>query len=136
MFDPTPDIETMAIQWLKANAAEVGIDATHIASELPSGASFPYLVVFAVATPVDDNHIVTARLQVDAWGTTRLDARTLARMATSVLTGMNGEQGDYGIVSDVHVRQAARPLPDPVADRRRYTAEVDVSAHPLARAGS
>ena len=136
-FPETPDVETMAIQYLKANAGDVGVAATKIASELPANATFPYVVVFAVRTPVRDNWEVVALLQVDAWGTSRLEARTIARAAVATLTGMNGEQpGDYGVVTDVKALQAARPLPDPVADRRRYSADVQVTAHALQRAGS
>lgn len=127
-----PDVETLVIQYLKDHAGVLAlIPATRISSELPSQPSFPYLTVAMGPGVVRvEGHLAGWRMQGDAWGGTREQARALALVAQAALAGIPRATYPEGIVTGAETLAAPRKFPDPVSNRPRYTFDVRVWATP------
>lgn len=128
-----PDVESIVIQYLKQqeDVLELLTDSARISSELKQKAEFPCLTAAQGPGIVRvERFLVGHRIQVDAWGGTREEARLLARTAHAALLELRGTQ-DLGIVTGVETILAPRKFPDPVNNRPRYLFEVRVWATPL-----
>jgi hypothetical protein len=126
-----PDVESIVVAYLKGHDDIAAlIPPEQIAAELPPRATFPFLQVSLdggyIAT---ERHLVGARVGVEAWGGTRIQARYLCATAHAALIDMNGTFTG-GVVTGVVTLLAPRKFVDQVNNRPRYQSEVRVYAHP------
>lgn len=126
-----PDVESIVVQYLKDHEAigeYFGDDDPRVSSELPPKASFPYLTTSQGPGIVRvEGFLVGHRMQCDAWGGSREQARLLARTAHAALVLLRGTT-DLGTVTGVESILAPRKFSDPVNNRPRYLFEVRVWA--------
>lgn len=126
-----PDVESIAVQYLKAHDDVLELVATtNIASVYNPKAALPFLQVALVDEPVIvERHLVRARIQLDGWAESRAASRDLCRTAHAAMVELTGSQGGSGVVTDVRTAQGPRPLYDPARERQRFSADVFVWVH-------
>ena len=125
-----PDVESLVVAYLKANAAVDQIVDGRVTSKLSPKAVFPAVRVTVVSDTVPiDWHLTGSWVQLDAFGTTREEARGLARVVHAEMIAWGGKQADGSVVSTTTIN-GVRSLPEPVDDRPRYAVDVRVWAHP------
>lgn len=125
-----PDVESMVVEFLKANAAVDAIASGRVYGELPPQVTFPAVAVLLVSDDVPIEWRLTGTwVQVDCFGTTRLEARTLARVAHSQLVAWTGVVSG-GVISSVSTIIGVRHIGEPIDNRPRYQFAVRVHAHP------
>ncbi len=132
-----PDIETVAIQYLKAHTDVLDLVAsTRIASELPAKVELPFVtVLLAGGIPSQGEWLEGVRLQFDVWGTNREETRLLARTVRAAVLDMLGSY-DGCVVNGVATLIPLRKLHDPDVGRVRYQFDVRVWCHPGPDLGS
>jgi hypothetical protein len=125
-----PDVESMVVAFLKTNAAVDAIAGGRVYGELPPQPTFPAISILLVSDNVPIEWRLTGTwVQVDCFGSTRLEARTLARTAHSELVAWTGPV-DGGVISDVSTLVGVRHIGEPVDNRPRYQFSVRIHAHP------
>ena len=125
-----PDVESMVVEFLKANSAVDAIASGRVYGELPPQVVFPAVAVLLVSDDVPIEWRLTGTwVQVDCFGTTRLEARTLARVAHSQLVAWTGVVSG-GVISSVSTIIGVRHIGEPIDNRPRYQFAVRVHAHP------
>lgn len=125
------DAELLAVNYLRGRAEISAIVGTRVSTELPSSPTWPYLTVTRLGGTADHlGWVDAARLQVDAWGTSKANASLLARTALAALREMPGSHA-LGVVSNVTQDLGLAWAPDDVSDRPRYLFGVVVYTHPL-----
>jgi len=125
-----PDVESMVVEFLKANSAVDAIADGRVYGELPPQVVFPAVAVLLVSDDVPIEWRLTGTwVQVDCFGTTRLEARTLARVALSQMVAWTGVVSG-GVISSVSTIIGVRHIGEPIDNRPRYQFAVRVHAHP------
>lgn len=131
MVRTLPDIESLLVGVLKGDSEVQAIVGQRVATELPPKASFPFLALLLTGGNVFvEQHLTGTTVQVDAWGTSRAEARNLALVAQGVIHQIKGTYTE-AVVSGVEDVIPVRRLYDGVAHRPRYMFEVRVYAHPV-----
>lgn len=98
--------------------------------DLPANPAFPAVRLTRIGGPADfEGHIDGALVQVDVFGTTRVDAFDAAEVVRRSLYRMAGVFGG-DVVSKVFEVTGPGWLPDPRTERPRWTWDVRVFAHP------
>jgi hypothetical protein len=125
-----PDVETMCVEFLKANAAVDAFVSGRVYGELPPQVDFPAIAVLLVSDNVPIEFRLTGTwVQIDCFGETRLEARTLARTAHAEMVAWSGAVAG-GVISDVSTIIGVRHIGEPVDNRPRYQFAVRIHAHP------
>lgn len=125
-----PDVETMVVEFLKTNTAVNAIVSGRVYGDLPPQVDFPAIAILLVSDNVPIEWRLTGTwVQVDCFGETRLEARTLARIAHAQMTAWTGAVAG-GVVSDVSTIIGVRHIGEPIDNRPRYQFSVRVHAHP------
>ena len=128
-----PDVEALAIGYLKAHASITPLVGTRVSSVLPANPTYPYLQVILVAgVEKSPGHLDEAYLQVDAWGTTRDEANLLIRTVRAVLLVSPTVTHTRGVVAYARTVSPPRWVPDDTVTppRPRYTIDLSMSLHP------
>jgi len=117
--------ETGLVSFLKAGNTSAA-DRVY-PQTLPQGAALPALVYFSVNTPVDytqqgESAIQTGRYQVECWGETYQDAKTLAEETRQMLSGFQGAMGEE-TVSGAFIEDE-KDDKDPLTERKRIILDV------------
>jgi hypothetical protein len=125
-----PDVESMVVAFLKTNAAVDAIVDGRVYGELPPQVVFPAIAILLVSDNVPIEWRLTGTwVQVDCFGTTREEARTLARIAHAEMVAWSGAVAG-GVVSDVSTIIGVRHIGEPVDNRPRYQFATRIHAHP------
>lgn len=130
MDNPPPNVEAIVVTALREDAGVTEVVGQRVHGSRPPDAVDPLLVVQRVGGNADGQWIENARIQVDAWGTTRGDAFAGANAAAAALRELSGAF-DSGVLSGAERTSGPMWLPDPVTDRPRYIVQFTVYAHPL-----
>jgi uncharacterized protein DUF3168 len=126
-----PDVESIVVAYLKANPQVDAVVDGRVYGELPPRVDFPAIAILLVSDDVPiDWWLSGAWIQVDCFGTTREQARTLARITHAELIGMSGKQPDGSVVSSVSTISGVRHIGEPVDNRARYQVSVRINVHP------
>jgi hypothetical protein len=137
VLDPQPpdlrilgDVELLAVEWLKAQAAIVAEVDARVYTALPHKPAFPAIRLFRVGgfLPIEQ-HLDVPRLQVEAFALSRYDARIVAATAQAALHAMTGVHAE-GVVTAVLDGTGLTWSPDPPTNRPRYLFDVLVYIHP------
>lgn len=125
LFLAMPDVEAAASQILR--------DAGHRAySSIPNGPTYPLLVVTRIGgVPAERHKLDAARIQVDAWGNNKGEARDLADLARRLIHQAEGTFiTDHDCqITGVEDELGLSFLPDPKTKRDRYVFTVRIYAH-------
>lgn len=125
-----PDAELLAVTALRADADLAAIVDTRVYTSIPAEPTFPLVRVVRVGgIPEIRQHLDVARLQVDAWGATKFEARTAAATAQAVLHRLVGSH-DEGVVTAVVDDLGLSWQPDAETGQPRYTLGVALYIHP------
>lgn len=139
-----PDAEALISEHLHADPQLIALVASRIYTDLPKGLSeqfgepevgevdlvYPLLLFERVGGPQRiQGHLDVPRIQVDAWGNTKAEARLVAATAQASLYDLPGTHA-RGVVTAVEETLGLRSAPDPDTDRPRYQFEVLVYVHP------
>lgn len=125
-----PDVESMVVQFLKTNSAVASYVDGRVYGELPPQVEFPAISILLVSDTVPIEFWLTGTwVQVDCFGTTREEARTIARVANAELIAWRGVVAG-GVISSVSTIVGVRHMPEPLNNRARYQVAVRVYAHP------
>lgn len=126
-----PDAEQLAVDWLKAHTDIDALVGNKIFTALPKDPTYPCLVIRRLGgVPAIREHLDRARLQIDAWGRTKYEARQAAAAAQAALHEMPPATHTQGVVTAVEDDLGLTWSPDPVTDRPRYIVGVLVYLHP------
>lgn len=142
MVTTFPDVEAIAATYLADHADLTPLVDGRVGTEVPKGATKPYLTVRRVGgrPPLLSSHrLDEAHLELMAWGEdpdaepfARDEAFDVCAAALAAIHDLPGER-DLGVVTDVRDILGPRPLYDPETSFPRYVAEVLVSVHPGAQ---
>lgn len=125
-----PDAELWAVNALRASADLAALTGIRVYTSIPADPTYPLVRVTRIGgVPTIRQHLDVARLQIDAWGTTKFEARTVAATAQAVLHATVGAH-DEGVVTAVEDDLGMSWQPDPETDRPRYLFGVAVYLHP------
>jgi hypothetical protein len=126
-----PDVELLATIYLRTVGEITTLVGSRVGTSLPAEPQFPYLVVrrYGGLPPVP-GHLDAARLQVDAWGRTKQEARYLAATAQAALHAMPQATHTGAVVTGVDDDLGLTWQPDPETDTPRYIVGLAVYAHP------
>lgn len=131
MANPVPpDVEAVVVAALLDDDGVTAAVGQRVYGARPAKATDPMLVVTRLGGPQTQDWIENARIQVDAWGTTRTDAFAAANAAAAALWRLSGTF-TAGVVSGTARTLGPFRLDDPVTNRPRYIVEFTVFAHPL-----
>lgn len=120
----------MIVQALKAHALMIPLVDGRVSGDLPPKPVFPAITVTLVSDTVPiDFWLSGAALQIDCYGSTREEARLVARTAHAVLVATQGKT-DLGVISSIHTLLGVRRMPEPVDNRARYMFEIRAYIHP------
>lgn len=126
-----PDAELLVVQALRATAEVAALVGTRVYTALPPDPTYPVVRVTRIGgIPAIRQHLDVARIQVDAWGTTKKQAFTVATTVQAALHAMVGPHAG-GVVTAVEDDLGLTWSPDPETDRDRYVFGVAVYTHPL-----
>lgn len=137
VLDPQPidihvagDVEHLAVRRLKAHAALAALVSTRVYTKLPKQMNYPAIRLNRIGGSVSiENHLEQARIQVEAYGTTKYEARLVAATAQAAIHAIYGAYNE-GVVSAVVDGIALTWSPDPHTDRDRYLFDVFIYIHP------
>lgn len=126
-----PDVESVVVAYLKAHPDVIAlVDPKNIGAELPPKSDFPYLqVTLGGGTVPVERFLAAPAVTIDAWGGTRLEARTLCATAHAALIELVGVQGSLGVVTGAATLLHPRKRTDRENNRPVYTAEVLIWLH-------
>lgn len=124
------DAELLAVTGLRATADVATLVATRVYTEIPPTPTYPLVRVVRIGgVPTIAQHLDPARLQIDAWGTTKYQARTVAATTQAALHAMVGVHNE-GVVTAVEDDLGLSWSPDPETDVARYVFGVVMYIHP------
>lgn len=135
---PELDVETLALGWLKADAAVTAlVPAAMISGRLrralgPDDAALRVRRIGGLPTEQAAAHLGRYRLQVDAFAPTELEAFALAAAADVSLRSLESTSGDGIVVTAVRKDLALTLTEDPDSDLARYLFGVVLYAHAAA----
>jgi len=137
---PLPLAEHAVVQWLLLHDGLAALVADHIYTD-PGGETYPYVRVTRVGGGAQDHHwLDKAVIQLDAFATSadsfgspRIAAATICGQAVAALHDLLEQAVPNPIAAIANVRDLTGPrrLPDPDARLVRFTADVEVTLHPL-----
>jgi hypothetical protein len=131
------DIRKALRSFLLADSAIVAVVVDRIyALKIPQGGVPPSIVVTRVSGPGDyhlagPSGLISARIQVDAWGVTADAATTLANLVKDRLDGYRGTMGTGGNIITVHGVFVADLREDYDDDAELYRSGRDYFVHHL-----
>jgi hypothetical protein len=127
-----PVAELLAVTYLRGVAEVTALVAGRVGTAVPAGPTFPYLVVrrFGGIPPVR-GHLDAARLQVDAWGRTKTEARYRAATAQAALLAMPQAAHAGAVMTGVADDLGLTWQPDPEDAQPRYLFGVVTYGHPV-----
>jgi hypothetical protein len=125
-----PDAELLATTYLRTVPEITTLVGSRVGTTLPAEPQFPYLVVrrYGGLPPVR-GHLDQARLQVDAWGRTKQEARYLAATAQAALHAMPQATHSGAVVTGVDDDLGLTWQPDPDTDTPRYLVGLALYVH-------
>jgi hypothetical protein len=124
------DVELIAVGYLRGRAEIAALVGTRVYTEIPEGPTFPLIAVNRIGGVAPwPGWLDTARLQIDAWGNTKYQARQLAATALAVLLEMPGTYAQ-GVITHVTQDLELSWSPDDTTDQPRYVVGVAVTNHP------
>lgn len=132
---PELDVETLALGWLKADAAVTAlVPAAMISGRLrralgPDDVALRLRRIGGLPTEQAAAHLGRYRLQVDAFAPTELEAFALAAAADVSLRSLAGTSGDGIVVTAAAKDLALTNSPDTDSDLERYLFGVVLYAH-------
>lgn len=128
------DAERLLVAWLKAQPEVAALVAGRVATELPPSPTWPFLRLERLGglpLPLGQAiHVDRARVQLEAWGTTKAQAHTLAATVQAVLHERLPGRHELGTVTAVRPDLGLVWSPDPENGRARYVLAVLVFTHP------
>lgn len=133
------DLETLAIGYL-ADLADVSAlldgDGSKVAGRLPRGwqaLDRAVRITRTGGTPVDHvGHLIRARLYVEAFGASDLDAYAIAVRVLARLKDLEGQTVAGAVFTATDQDLGLRRDPDPMTEAPRYVFGVVLFAHPAA----
>lgn len=124
------DAELLAVNYLRATAEVAAIAGSRIYTEIPPTPTYPLVRVTRIGgVPTIRQHLDVARLQIDVWGQTKFQARTLAATVQAAMWAAVGSHAE-GVVANVEDDLGLSWSPDPDTDQPRYVFGVAVTIHP------
>lgn len=124
------DVELLCVEWLKSHPAVDAEVGQRVWTSFPKQPTFPAIRLFRVGgTPTIEQHLDVARIQVEAFATSKYDARLVAATAQAALHVMPGVYAE-GVVTCVEDALGLVWAPDPPTNRPRYHFDVFVYIHP------
>lgn len=137
VLDPQPtdvpifgDVEFLAVRRLKAHDGLAALVDSRVYTKLPKQVNYPAIRLNRIGGTVSiENHLEQARLQVEAYGTTKYEARLVGATAQAAIHSIYGAY-DEGVVSAVVDGISLTWSPDPHTDRDRYLFDVFIYIHP------
>lgn len=125
------DAERLVAGHLRSVPEVVALVGARVYTAIPPEPVFPLVRLTRIGgTPAVPAHLDRARLQIEAWGTSKAQARDLAETVHAALYDMPG-QYPAGMVTAVEDDLGLTWQPDPDTDRDRYLFGVTVYTHPL-----
>jgi hypothetical protein len=129
------DVERIVSQFLRANTAVTELVDDRVYSELPKAAEWPAVRLNRVGggPATQPARLDLARIQIDVWGGTKANARTIAATVLAVLGDELPGVYDGGVSVVTAVRLGTlRYSPDETFTpaKPRYIGEVSVYSHP------
>lgn len=126
-----PDAEQLVTDWLRAHTDIDAIVGDRIFTALPKNPTYPCVVIRRLGgVPVIATHLDRARIQIDAWGRTKYEARTAAAAVQAALHEMPAGSHSVGVVTGVEDELGLTWSEDPTSERPRYTFGVLIFLHP------
>jgi hypothetical protein len=123
-----PDVESLVVQYLKASDLVTALVDGRVSGDLPSRPTFPAVTVLLVSDNVPiEQHLAGAWIQLDCYGTTREEARLLARTVHAVMSAWAGTFNDAVVHCETII--GVRRMPEPEDNRARYQVNMRVFAH-------
>jgi hypothetical protein len=123
-----PDVESLVVQYLKQSDRVSALVDGRVSGDLPSRPTFPAVTVLLVSDNVPiEQHLTGAWIQLDCFGTTREEARLLARTVQAVMSAWAGEFNDAVVHCETII--GVRRMPEPEDNRARYQVNMRVWAH-------
>lgn len=129
-----PDVEAVVTAHLRASAEVqdlTGGGAPRVGTELYAGDTAALKVTLISGEERLARHLDAARIQLDAYGGTKAQARTLIATARAVLVEMPSTHAG-GVVTDIRTLVTPWWNPDTGFEpaRPRYTADLEIVLHP------
>lgn len=125
-----PDAELLVVNRLRATAEVTALVGTRVYTQIPATPTYPLIRVTRIGgVPAIRQHLDVARIQIDAWGATQYQARTVAATAQAAIHAATGTHAT-GVVSNVEDDLGLTWSPDPDTDQPRYVFAVAISIHP------
>lgn len=126
-----PDAELVIARALRADPDVAAMTSGRVYTEIPRDPVWPMLRLFRIGGTADTSaYYERARLQIDAWGESKHQARLLAATARHALLLMPGRVGDGAIIGEVVDDHGLLWAPDPDTGRPRYLFGVRILLHP------
>ena len=123
-----PDVESLVVQYLKTVTSVDDIVDGRVSGELPARPTFPAVTVLLVSDSVAiEGHLGGSWVQIDCFGTTREEARTLARTVQAEMSAWAGTFDDAVVHTETII--GVRRRAEPQDDRPRYSVDMRVWAH-------
>lgn len=128
-----PSVESMVVAVLRADTDLDDIVGTRIGTELYAGVAAAVQVHLVSGEERVRHHLDAARVQIDGWGGSKLDAWNAVSRARAVLLGFQGVVTGLGVMSGARTLTTPQWLPDDTFEppRARYTCDLEVYVHPL-----
>lgn len=127
----TPNVEALTIAALLDDADVASAVGTRVYGDRPANATDPMLVVHRSGGPQIEDWLEAARVQIDAWGSTKGNAWGAAAAACAALRGLHGVYDPHGVLTGTSRVMGPQYRPDPSTNRPRYVIEFEVNAHPI-----
>lgn len=125
-----PDAELLTVNYLRGVSDVTALVGTRVYTEIPAQPTWPLLRITRIGgLPTIRQHLDVARIQIDAWGTTKYQARTAAATAQAAIHAAVGPH-TQGVVTAVEDDLGLTWAPDPDTNQARYTFGVSVFIHP------
>jgi hypothetical protein len=125
-----PDAELLVVNRLRAAADITAIVGTRVYTEIPATPTFPLLRINRVGgIPEIRQHLDVARIQIDAWATSKFQARRLAATAQAALHSLVGAHAE-GVVTAVEDDLGLTWSPDDATGTARYVFGCALWLHP------
>jgi hypothetical protein len=125
-----PDAELLTVNALRANADLTALVGARVYTAIPAEPTFPLVRVTRIGgIPAISRHLDIARIQVDVWGTTKFQARTVAATAQAAIHAAIGARAE-GVLTGVDDDLGLSWQPDPETDQPRYVFGVALYLHP------
>lgn len=130
-----PNVESMVTLYLQTQPDMVALIDARSYTELPKNVEFPAIRVTQyndLKRTVRPLWVVTAFLQVDAFGGTKSQAWRLAATAQAAIAAMEGNTYPGGVVSAVNMGgMSDQPDTDYEPAKPRFRIDVSITVHPL-----